>query len=176
MSRLVDALQNDMEQARAEFAALVAHAAVQELRRRSNGTRWSNRQLLFHMVFGYLIVLRLLPLVRFFGRLPDRYSRRFAAVLDAATAPFHVINYLGSVGGGQVLTPTLMVRLLDRTVAALHRHLEAETDADLARRMHFPTRWDPYFRETMTLADVYSFGTQHFQHHRRQLTLDPSDR
>ncbi len=43
--------------------------------------------------------------------------------------------------------------------------------ADLARGMHFPTGWDPYFRDYMTLADAYHYATQHYQHHRRQLTL-----
>ena len=35
--------------------------------------------------------------------------------------------------------------------------------------------WDPYFRDYMTLADVYHYATQHFDFHRRQLTLDRSD-
>lgn len=81
------------------------------------------------------------------------------------------MNYLGSVGGGQVLTPIGMARLLDRTLTSLHLHLEAEHDANLACAMHFPTQWDPYFHDRMTLADVYHFGTQHFQHHQRQLRL-----
>jgi len=37
--------------------------------------------------------------------------------------------------------------------------------------MHVPTDWDPYFTPTMSVLDVYHFGTQHFDHHRRQLTL-----
>jgi hypothetical protein len=37
--------------------------------------------------------------------------------------------------------------------------------------MHFPTRWDPYFRDLMTVADVYRYPGQHYDHHRRQLTL-----
>jgi hypothetical protein len=36
--------------------------------------------------------------------------------------------------------------------------------------MHFPTRWDPYFRDFMTLADVYHYPTEHFDHHDRQLS------
>ena len=35
------------------------------------GTRWTSEQLLFHMVFGYMIVQRLLILVKVFSRLPD---------------------------------------------------------------------------------------------------------
>lgn len=37
--------------------------------------------------------------------------------------------------------------------------------------MQFPTRWDPYFRDTMTVLAVYHYGTEHYDHHRRQLTL-----
>jgi hypothetical protein len=38
--------------------------------------------------------------------------------------------------------------------------------------MHYPTRWDPFFGDFMTLADLYRFPTQHFDFHARQLTLD----
>ena len=37
--------------------------------------------------------------------------------------------------------------------------------------MHYPTRWDPYFTDYMTLADIYQYPTRHCAHHRRQLTL-----
>lgn len=123
------------------------------------------------MVLGYLIIRALGNLVRLFGRIPRSASRRFAAVLNAATPLFDRINYVGSWAGGQTLTPEQMCRLLDRTVAALHRRLDAESESDLARGMHYPTRWDPFFRDYMTLADVYHFPTQHFAFHRRQLTL-----
>lgn len=38
--------------------------------------------------------------------------------------------------------------------------------------MPFPTSWDPYFTPYMTLADVYRYATLHFEHHRRQLTVE----
>ena len=37
--------------------------------------------------------------------------------------------------------------------------------------MHFPVDWDPYFRDYMTVQDVLHYGTEHYRHHRRQLTL-----
>ena len=55
------------------------------------------------MLFGYLLVHNLLILVKVFSRLPRRVSKAFAATLNAATRPFHVVNYLGSLGGGRVL-------------------------------------------------------------------------
>ena len=53
---------------------------------------------------------------------------------------------------------------------AIQRRLAAETPAGLALTMHFPTRWDPYFRPTMSVLDVYHYGTEHYDHHHRQLT------
>ena len=105
------------------------------------------------------------------GNLPPAWSRRFASVLDAGRRPFHLINYLGSCGGGQVVPTWAMTALMDRTVRALQRKLSIETESTLALTMHFPTSWDPYFRHTMRVYDVYHYGTQHFDHHRNQLTL-----
>ncbi len=122
------------------------------------------------MVFGYLLVLRLLPLVQVLGRLPDGVSRRFAALLDAVTRPFHVVNYWGSVGAARVFDHARMGSLCDRTIAALERHLERETETALRQGMPFPTSWDPYFAPYMTLAEVYRYPNLHFEHHRRQLT------
>lgn len=167
------AVHDELEGARVSFAELVARAGPRDLRRMSDGTRWTNRQLLFHMMFGYMIVRALLPLVRAFGRLPDRYSRRYAAVLNAGTRLFHTVNYLGSCGGAVVFRGPRLVAGFDRTIAALHRHLDEESETVLLRSMHFPVGWDPYFADRMSLMDVYHYGTQHFDFHRRQLTLTP---
>ncbi len=164
-------MHDEMERARQTLHRLLDDADPADLRRRSNGTRWTNQQLLFHMLFGYLIVRRQRPLVLLFGRLPDPASRIFAAGLNAATKPFHLINYLGSVCGGTVLRPARIAGWMDRTIQALHQRLDTETDTDLGRVMHFPPAWDPYFADTMTLRVVYHYATQHFDHHCRQLIL-----
>jgi hypothetical protein len=161
----------EIGEAAADFRVLVDNAASAELRRGSDGTKWTNEQLLFHMLFGYLVVRRLLLLVRILGRLPERVSRVFASVLNAGTRPFHLVNYLGSLGGARVLGHGGMERTFDRIVNGLAGSLLKASDAELARGMHFPTGWDPYFRDYMTLADVYHYATQHYGHHRRQLTL-----
>jgi heme/copper-type cytochrome/quinol oxidase subunit 1 len=162
-------IQAELRRAQTDFHQLVARATPQDLRRRSDGTRWSNRQLLWHMVFGYLIVRTLMPLVHLLGRLG--WSRRFAATLNAAWRPFHQINDHGTCGGGLVLSPGRMAGLMDLTIRALTRRLAGETPAQLALTMHFPTRWDPYFRPTMSVLDVYHYGTEHYDHHHRQLTI-----
>jgi hypothetical protein len=164
----------EMDRARGEFHELLASATPADLHRRSDGTRWTNDQLLFHMLFGYLLVrVALLVLVRGFSRLPDGVSRAFAAVLDAGTKPFHVVNYVGSLGGARVLGHARMHSLMDRVVDSLQSSLARESPRALQRAMHFPVGWDPYFTDVMTLRDVYHYGTLHFDHHRRQLTLGP---
>ena len=92
-----------MGRVEADFTALVERAGRSDLLRRSSGTRWTNRQLLYHMVFGYLIVRTLVPLVHVLGR--SGRSRRFAAALNAAGRPFHVVNYAGSWAGRQLVPP-----------------------------------------------------------------------
>lgn len=163
----------EMEQARLDFRRLAGDATAADLRRRSDGTRWTNRQLLFHMLFGYLVVRALLILVRIFGRLPDGVSKAFARLLDSARRPFHLINYLGSCAGARIIPPRRMIGMLDRVIAALQRRLDRETGSALRRGMHYPATWDPFFRDYMTLAGIYRYPTQHFRFHQRQLTLSP---
>jgi len=164
-------ITDEMSRARADFHDLLTTTTVGELRRPSNGTRWTNEQLLFHMLFGYLVVRALLFLVRGFARLPPAASKTFAAMLDAGTKPFHVINYAGSLGGARVLGYSGMDRLMGHVIASLQASLAAEPGTGLQRGMHFPQGWDPYFKDFMTLLDVYHYATQHYDHHRRQLTL-----
>ena len=171
----VTEVHEELERARATFHALLEHASDADLRLGTHGTRWTNAQLLFHMLLGYGVVRSLLPLVRTLGRLPDAFSRAFAGALNAGTRPFHVVNYLGACAGATAVRGRRwLVAQVDRTIDALHRRLDAETERSLARSMHFPTGWDPYFSDTMTVLDLYHYGTQHFDHHRAQLTLPPS--
>jgi hypothetical protein len=164
-------IHDEMERARNEFHALLQHASPADLARATNGTRWTNRQLLFHMLFGYLITRNLLLLLKLVTRLPHPAQRGFSALLNAGTRPFHQINYWGSRTGARVTSVPRMHRWIDRVIASLHRHLGAETDRALRRQMPFPTKWDPYFTDRMTVADAYHYSTQHFDFHRQQLTV-----
>jgi hypothetical protein len=160
----------DLERVGADFHHLLDSATGAELRAPTNGTRWTNQQLLFHMLFGFLLVRALLPLVKGFGRVPDVFSRWFAAALNAATRPFHVVNYLSALPSGRVLPAPTLGRLMDSTIGHLRARLARESERTLELAMHFPVDWDPYFKDVMTVADVYHYPTQHYDHHRRQLT------
>jgi hypothetical protein len=161
----------DLERARVELHRLLAEAERHGAWTKPTcGTRWTNEQLLFHMVFGYMIVQRLLVLAKMFSRAPDAVSRVFARGLNAATRPFDAINYYGSRVGAVVYNRHRMGAKMDRVIAALQRKLAHGSDDTLRRGMHFPTRWDPFFTDYMTLEDVYRYPGQHFDFHERQLT------
>ena len=161
----------ELERVRHDYRQLLDTATVAELRKPTSGTKWTNEQLLFHMLFGYLLVMNLRFLVRGFSRLPDGASRRFAALLNAGTGPFHVINYVGSLFGARTLGYPRMERIMDRVLSGLASSLRAQPERALNRGMHFPVGWDPYFKDYMTLMEVYHYPTQHYDHHRKQLTL-----
>lgn len=154
-----------------DLDAFLQGAAPADLHRKSDGTRWTNEELLFHMVFGYMVVRALLPLVNVVRRLPRPVGRAFATVLNAGTRPFDAVNYWGSRAAAVVYNRRRMSRKLDITIAALSRRLGHESSELLARSMPFPDRWDPFFTPLMTLNDVYTYPTRHFDFHAKQLSL-----
>ena len=162
----------EMERARLELHRLIDGADAAAFHRLSDETRWTNEQLLFHMVFGFMVVARLLPLARVLGRLPAPVSRSYAWLLNAASAPFHQINYYGSCAAARVYNRRRMAAQCDRVIARLQGRLVAEPEKNFALAMHFPVGWDPFFTDSMTLEAVYRYPTKHFDFHRRQLTLD----
>lgn len=114
------AIHDELEDARATFHRLLNSASAAELRRPSQGTRWTNEQLLFHMLFGYLIVRSLLTLVRIVGRLPVQFGRVFARALNSVKRPLDVVNYWGSCIGAKVFNHWRMGAKFDRVIASLH--------------------------------------------------------
>lgn len=56
-------------------------------------------------------------------------------------------------------------------IRRLQRFVTNAGEDQLSRGMHFPTGWDPYFNDYMTLRAIYHYPTQHYDHHRAQLTL-----
>ena len=86
--------------------------------------------------------------------------------LDGFVNEWHLVH-LGSRAMG---------RLMGSTIDRLRRSLARESEHSLGLAMHFPVGWDPYFKDVMTIRDVYHYPTQHYDHHRRQLTLDTTHR
>lgn len=164
-------IHREFERASADFHQLLAAASPEDLRRAADGPRWTNQELLWHMAFGFLVVRRLLPLVRLCGRLPPAACRRFAALLQAGTPVFDWVNGAGPRGGSRLVRGDRLVRQLDHSIARLHRSLDAESEAAMRATMPFPTRWEPLFEQRMSLEAVYRYASRQYDAHRAQLTL-----
>ena len=164
----------EYDEAGREFQRLLRTLSPEELRTQSVATRWTNEQLLFHMLFGYLILWALLDLVRLVSRLPEPLARGFARVLNRCTRPFDAINFWGSRWGASVFDHKRMGAKWDRVTVSLLRRLEHESEMSLATGMPYPTRWDPFFTSFMTLGDLYHYPTQHFWFHCQQLSATGS--
>jgi hypothetical protein len=79
-----DAIATDLHACAEDLHALLASATPDQLNARSDGTKWTNKELPFHMVFGFLVVRRLLPLVRLVSSLSPRVGR---TLLPASSTP-----------------------------------------------------------------------------------------
>jgi DinB superfamily len=165
-------LRDELRQRRETFHAILDSSSTHELLKPSNGTRWNNEELLFHMLFGYVVVVALIRMIKVLGLLPPPATKPLAFVLNASSRPFNAINYWGSRLGAKLYNHRRMGPKFDRVAASLATTLDRTSEASLRRGMHYPTRWDPFFKEYMTLADVFHYPTQHFDFHQRQLQLD----
>lgn len=163
------ALRADLAAVHAAFHALLDALSDADLRQPSRNPGWTNGEVLFHMVFGFIILAALAPLVRFWGRVPRRYSRRFARLLNGATGLFNRVNAVGPRVGGRIYTHRRIGRKFDRAYAAILRLVDTAGDGEWALGMHYPTRWDGLFHDYMTLEDICRYPIAHFTFHLDQI-------
>src|SRR5215207_11167123 len=150
-----DQIHDELRQRRETFHTILASSTAGELRRPSNGTRWNNQELLFHMLFGYMVVVVLLRMVKVLGLLPRTVSKAFALLLNASTRPFNAINYWGSRLAAVYYNDRRMGAKFDRVAASLANALDRTRDASLRRGMYYPKRWtqrSPTDRERSALG------------------------
>lgn len=137
----------------------------------SHNPGWTNGQLLFHVLLGFVLVPTLARLLVLFDHLPRVSARAFAAVLNLSTPLFHRINAIGPRGGARALGKAGILRQFDRVHARILARLDRAGPRDWARTMPYPTRWDPRFRTDMRLADLFRYPIDHLRHHRAQMRI-----
>jgi len=155
-----------------DFDRLVANAADDLLDAPTAGTKWTNRELLFHLWFGQRIARVFIPLIGGFSRLPPGASRGWARLLAAATRPYEWVNYAAGKLGGRFVPPHVTRRWMHRDTDSILRWADRASTKDLSRGMSVPPSWDPYFLPWMSRADLLEWAPKHYHHHRAQLTLE----
>jgi|SRR5215469_1843118 len=168
-----DQVRQALASTRRDFHDLVEALPERALRELSANPAWTNGEILFHMAFGFFLLPVLLPLVRLFGRLPKGRSKRFAAVLNAGTSLFNIIDAWGPYVGGHITSRHVLVQVFDRVYWRILRIINNVPEAEWQRGMYFPWKRDGLFQEYMTLADVCTYPCRHFLAHREQLRLGP---
>lgn len=164
-----DSILAEYETTRVSFHALLDSLSEADLKRLSRNPGWKNGEILFHMTFGFMIGSALLPLVRFWARLPKGFSKVFAWMLNALTGPFNWINGIGARGGGNVFRGKRLEAKFDKVQASMLRKLNSVKDYEWRRGMYFPEKWDGLFKKYMTLEDVLRFPVVHFRFHLDQI-------
>lgn len=166
-----DPVRADLESIARDYRAILKDAVPEELDLPTNGTAWTNRQLLFHMLLGQRITRMVIVVIGAFSRLPAGASRGWSSGMAAVTPLYNRLNFAGGVVGGRLFTLARMERQMQAVTATiLHYYYHASPD-QMARGMSIPPSWDPYFSTWMDRAELMTWAPKHYQHHRRQLTL-----
>ncbi|MFN8492466.1 MAG: DinB family protein [Caldilineaceae bacterium] len=167
---LANSIRTELEETRTTFHALLASLSVDDLQRQSFNVGWTNGEILAHMLFGFIILNALLPLTRFWGRLPPWTSKPFAGLLNLLTVPFNWINALGARGQGKVFTYARLGKLIDWVFDSLLKKVDSIKAEEWQRGMYYPTRWDANFSTFMTLERLFHYPVIHFHFHQAQIS------
>jgi DinB superfamily len=163
-------LRCDLEAARRDFHEMVASISEQWWAKPSHNPGWTNGQLIFHVLLGFILVLPLASILVFFGHLPAVCSRTFAEILNFLTPLFNRINAVGPRGGASLLGRAGLISKFDQVHGAILERLERVRPGDWALAMHYPTRWDPpRFKTPMRMEDLFRYPVDHLRHHRHEL-------
>src|SRR5450759_2796473 len=104
MAASSDPVRADVEWIARDYWAILKAARPEELDLPTNGTAWTNRQLLFHMLLGQRVTRMVIVVMGVFSRLPAGASRAWAAGMAAVTPLYHRLNFAGCLGGGRLIT------------------------------------------------------------------------
>ena len=163
-------LLSELEDSRLAFHALLNSLSDDDMQKVSHSPPWTNKQIFFHMLFGYFLLPSLIVIVLLFGRLPQRFSKLFANLLNSGVRPFNAINSLGPRGGGRVFTRGGLKKTYEIVYRVIVRLLRMLPEDELRRGMHYPTQWDPLFCDYMTLTEIFRFPMRHFYFHVSHIT------
>ena len=163
-------IRDELAETRRQFHALLDSLSAADWDAPSRNPAWTNGQLVFHMLFAFMLIPWLFWLIRFWSRLPDGYSRAFARVLDFSTPLFNRVNALGPRGQAVVFGRRRAGSIYDRVHRSILHKVDSIKDDDWGRGMNYPVRWDPDFGEFMTFERLFHYPTQHLQRHLAQLS------
>jgi len=148
---------------------MAASISEREWTEPSQNPGWTNGQLVFHILLGFILVVPLARLLVLFGRLPVLCSRMFAGILNLSTPLFNRVNAMGPQVGARLLGRAGIITKFDQVHRAILARLDRARPSDWTAAMDYPTRWDPGFQTRMDLAALFRYPVEHLRRHRDQL-------
>src|SRR6266496_4682471 len=164
------AIRISFDQAHSEFHQLVNSLSENDLNRQSKNEGWTNGEILFHIMFAFILILTLGPMIRFWSRLPKRYSKVFANILNFSTVTFNWINGFAPRMGNKVFTRSRYGKIFDKVYAHLIELLSSIKDNEWNSGMYYPDKWEPLFDEFMTLEKLFYYPIRHLEFHVGQIS------
>ena len=165
-----ESIYKELETTRASFHSLLDSLPEEDFQKQSLNPGWTNGEILAHMTFGFIVINVLLPMARFWGKLPKGSSKWFAWLLNAFTGPFNWFNALGARGQGKFFTYQRVGKIYDRTYFSLLKKIDSIKGYEWERGMYYPTKWDSNFDEFMTLEKLFYYPVIHFNFHLTQIS------
>lgn len=162
-------IRNEFEVTREEYHSLLKSFSENDLKRRSNNQGWTNKEVLFHILLGFIVVTLLFPMVKLFAKLPNTYSKIFASMLNASTPIFNFLNAFGARIGGKIFSVSALDKKFSQTIDNLLRKLETVKEEEWEKGMYFPHKWDGLFDEYMTNEKLFHYPVSHFKFHLKQI-------
>ncbi len=162
-------LIKELETTRTKFHNLLASLSEKDFKKQSRNPGWTNGEILAHITFGFIVINVLLPMARFWGRLPKGSSKWFAWLLNSFTGLFNWFNMFGARGQGKVFTYQQIGKIYDRVYFSLVKKIASIKDDEWENGMYYPTKWDSNFDEFMTLEKLFHYPIIHFNFHLEQI-------
>ncbi|MEP6850493.1 MAG: DinB family protein [Acidobacteriota bacterium] len=160
----------ELEIASCRFHALLDSLSPTDWDAPSLNPAWTNGQLVYHMLFAFMLVPSLFWMIKFWSRLPSGYSRRFAQFLNFTTPVFNRVNALGPRGQAFVFGRNRAGAIYDRIQRSILEKVNSLGDDQWTAGMHYPRRWDPTFGDFMTFEALFKYPPAHFEHHLSHLS------
>jgi hypothetical protein len=161
-----DMIRTELEKSRAEFHATLNSMTLDTWNKQSRNPAWTNGEVMFHIMFAYMLIPRLWWILKFFTHLPKSYSKVFAAILTFFTPLYHFANKNGPRGGAKIYKLQKLGKKYDKVHKSILRKLNSMKPEDFELGMYYPQGWDKNnFKEYMTMEDLFLWSTLHFKYH-----------
>jgi hypothetical protein len=166
---LSDNIIRELKSSQILFHNLSDNLNEEDRKKPSLNPGWTNGEILAHILFGFIILNALLPLVKVFSITPRITGKAFAGFLNLMIGPFNFINAIGARLQGKVFVGSRLEKLYDQVIKSLINKALSMRAQNWSLGMYYPTKWDSNFPDYMTIEKLFNYPIIHQQFHIKQI-------